>query len=75
MFGNLLKNFLRQVVIIRANNIPKKFLNFPEKSTMLFLNYQKKFEHKSIKITNQGTDGQEKNKDQKIQGIDKVDKK
>ena len=39
MFGNLLKSFTRQVVIIKAHNIPKKFLTISEISTTLLLNY------------------------------------
>ena len=42
MFGNLVKSFMRQVVIIRANIIPKKLYNISEISTMLLLNYQTK---------------------------------
>ena len=39
MFGNLLKSFMRQVVIIKAHNIPKKLLTISEISTTLLLNY------------------------------------
>ena len=39
MFGKLFKSFMRQVVNIKAHNIPKKLLNIFAISTMLELNY------------------------------------
>ena len=58
MFGNLLQSFMRQVVIIIAHNIPKKFKNISEISTMPLLNYRTKIWTKIIQTTNQGPDGQ-----------------
>ena len=39
MFGNLLKSFMIQVVIIKAHNIYKKLKNVSEKISISFLNY------------------------------------
>ena len=65
MFGNLLKSFMRQVLIIKAHNIPKKLLTISEISTTLLLNYRARI-WKEITQDNKSRAGRtENNKDKK----------
>ena len=68
---------MRQVMIIKAHNIPKKLKNISEKSTILLLNYRrrKKYEQKLLKTANNRPYGQKTIKKTKIEGIINADKK
>ena len=60
MFGNLLKSFMRQAVIIKAHNIPKKLLTISEISTTLLLKYRTRI-WKEITQDNESRAGWTKN--------------
>ena len=69
MFGKLLKSFMRQVLNIKAHNIPRKLLNISEISTMLLLNYRTKIWKKLLKTTIEGPDGQTIKKTKKLRAL------
>ena len=70
MFGILLKNCVRQVVII-----PKKLKNISEISTMLQLNYWTKIWTKIIQDNKSKAEWTKNDKDKKTEGIDNPDNK